>query len=124
MNQSNEAWTDVVEQVKKLGSAVKDHYQTQERDTETEALPEDEVRDALLAIGEIVKAAFATVGDAIKDPEIQEEAKQTAGSFFDALGTTFSELGDDISQGGGVQDSPEQPPAEGAAGSDTSAQED
>ncbi len=49
-------------------------------------------------LGESIRTAFATVGDAIKDPKVQKEARQAAASFFDALGTTFSELGDDISR--------------------------
>lgn len=97
MGQSDEAWNDVGEQLKTLGTMFKSHYQAYEGEDITEAVSDDEVKDALRTLGESVKAAFGTIGDAFADPEIREEARQTAGSFFDALGVTFSELGDDIS---------------------------
>ncbi|MFV1971150.1 MAG: hypothetical protein ACC683_09135 [Acidimicrobiia bacterium] len=97
MSQSEEAWNDVGEQFKKLGSTLKYHYQAQEGVEETEVVSEDEIKDALRTLGESIKRAFATVGDAVKDPEVKEEVRQTAGSLFDALGATFSELADDIS---------------------------
>ncbi len=98
MSQSDEAWNDVGEQFKKLGSMFKHHYEAQERDEGTEVVSEGEVRDAVRSLGESIRTAFATVGDAVTDPEVQEEARQTAASLFDALGATFSELGDDISK--------------------------
>jgi predicted HAD superfamily phosphohydrolase len=98
MSQSEEAWNDVGEQFRKLGSMFKHHYEAQEHDEGTEVVSEGEVRDAVRTLGESIRTAYVTVGDAIKDPEVQEEARQTAGSLFDALGATFSELGDDISK--------------------------
>ena len=47
----------------------------------------------------------------IADQEIRTEARQTAGSFFDALGATFAELGADIAKQRD-QDSPDQPPSD------------
>ncbi len=124
MSQSDEAWNDVVEQVKKLGSMVAHHYQAQEGEAGTEPASKDEVKDALLTLGESVKAAFATVGDAIKNPEVQEEARQTAGAFFAALGRTFSELGDDISRRREKEDSRSAPSPEDAAPPDASEYEE
>ncbi len=120
MSQSDEAWSEVVEQVKKLGSMFAHHYQAQEGQTGAEVVSNDEVKDALLTIGESMKAAFGTVGDAIKDPDVQDEARQTAASFFDALGVTFSELGDDISNLRQVGDSANPESPEEADGPDTS----
>lgn len=97
MGQSDEAWNDVGEQLKKLGFMFKTHYQEYEGEDFTEVVSDAEVKDALRTLGESVKAAFATVGDAFADAEIRDEARQTAGSFFDALGATFSDLGHDIS---------------------------
>jgi Flp pilus assembly pilin Flp len=97
MSRQDEAWNDVCEQFDKLGSMFKSHYEEQGGKEGTESIPEDEIIAAVRTLGESIKTVFATVGDAFNDPDVQEEAKQTAGSFFDALAATFSELGDDIS---------------------------
>jgi hypothetical protein len=97
MSRSDKAWNDVGEQFDRLGSMFKHHYEAQGGEDGAEPISEDEVIDAVRTLGESVKMAFATVGDAFNDPEVQEEARQTTASFFDALGATFSELGDDIS---------------------------
>ena len=65
----------------------------------------------LRTLGDSVKTAFASIGDALADQEIRTEARQTAGSFFDALGATFAELGADIAKQRD-QDSPDQPPSD------------
>ena len=112
MGQSEEAWNEVGEQFKNLGSMLKVHYLAQEGGDRIEVVSDDEVKDALRTLGESLKAAFATVGDAVADPEVRDEARQTAGSFFDALGATFSDLGHDLSKRGEGQDSSGQTPPE------------
>ena len=97
MGQSDETWNEVGDGFKKLGSLFKSHYESQDSEEATEAVSDEEVKDALRTIGDGLKTAFATIGDAVKDPEVQDEAKQTAKSFFDAIGATFAELGDEIS---------------------------
>lgn len=99
MDQSDRAWNNVGEQLMTLGMMVKSHYQAYEGEDFTEVVSDAEVKDAIRTLGESVKAAFSTVGDAVADAEIRDEARQTAGSFFNALGVTFSELGADISSG-------------------------
>lgn len=118
MSQSDETWNEVGEGFKKLGSMFKQHYESQAGKEDSEAVSDEEVKDAIRTIGENLKTAFATVGDAAKDPEVQSEAKQTAKSFFDALGATFADLGDEISkwrEKGKSEEQPstaEEPPAE------------
>jgi hypothetical protein len=102
MSQPDEAWNDVGEQFKRLGSTLKRRYQTSDgrgNSDGLEAPSEDEVKDALRTLSESIKHAFVTVGDAMNDAEIREETRQTAGSFFDALGATFAKLGEDICAG-------------------------
>ena len=94
MSQADEAWNEVGEQFKKLGSMFKQHFETEPEPS----VSEDEVKEAVHTLGESIKTAFSAFGDAVTDPELQEEARQTAGSFFDALGTTFSEVGAEISE--------------------------
>ena len=124
MGQSDEAWNDVGEQLKTLGSMFKVHYQNYEGEDITEVVSDDEVKDALRTLGESVKAAFASIGDAFADAEIRDEARQTAGSFFDALGATFSDLGHDISRRGESEDLLREPPSEEAASPDSSGVEE
>jgi hypothetical protein len=112
MSQSDEAWNDVGEQLKTLGSMFKDHYQAYEGEHITEVVSEDEVKDALRTLGESARAAFGTIGEAFADSEIRDEARQTAGLFFDALGVTFSDLGHDISKRSATENLASQPQPE------------
>jgi hypothetical protein len=97
MSRSDEAWNEVGDHFKKLGSTFKHLYETRDADQQTEPPSDDVVKDALRTLGESVRHAFATVGDAFNDPGVKEETRQAAGLFFDALGATFSGVGDDIS---------------------------
>jgi hypothetical protein len=111
MSRSDEAWTEVGDQFKKLGSTFKRLYETGDVDQQAEPPSDDEVKDALRTLGESVSHAFATVGGAFNDPEVKEESRQAAGLFFDALGATFSGLGDDISSRSETEQRPSPPAA-------------
>jgi hypothetical protein len=124
MSQSDETWNDVGEQFKKLGSMLKYHYRAQEGEEGGEVASEDEVKDAVRAVGESIKAAFATVGEVVRDPEVRDEARETVASFFDALGVTFSELADDISRRRETGDSLDPPLPDEAARVDASEEEE
>lgn len=124
MVQSEEAWNEVGEQFKSLGSMFKVHYLAQQNGDRIDVLSDDEVKDALRILGESLKAAFATVGDAFVDPEVRDEARQTAGSVFDALGATFSNLGHDISKRSESRALPHQPTPVETASPDASRVED
>ena len=108
MGQSDDAWSDVGEQLKTLGSMFKNHYQNHEGEIRVEVVSDDKVKEALHTLGDSVKTTFASIGDAFADQEIRAEARQTASSFFDALGATLSELGAEISKQRD-QESPDQP---------------
>lgn len=96
MSDSDEAWNNVGEQLKNLGSVLRNHYEARHDEDVTEAVSEDEVKEAMRTLGESIKSAFGAVGDAVTDPDLQDVARQTAGSFIEALGATFSELGSEI----------------------------
>ena len=115
MSQSDESWNDVGERFKKLGSMFKQHYEAQDAEEASEAVSDEEVKEAVATLGESIKTAFATVGDAVKDPEVQDEAKQTAKSFFDAIGATFTELGDEFNKSRSKEDDMEPPSRTDAA---------
>ena len=109
MSQSEESWNDVGERFKKLGSMFKQHYEAQDAEGTSEAVSDEEVKEAVATLGESIKTAFATVGDVVKDPEVQDETKQTAKSFFDAIGATFTELGDEFNKWRNKDDNMEPP---------------
>lgn len=98
MSRSEEAWEDVGDQFQKLGSMFRAHFESQESEEATDFMSDDEVTEAVHSFGESIKTAFGAVADAVTDPDVQTEARQTAGSLFEALGTTFSELGAEIAK--------------------------
>jgi len=98
MSESDVAWDNVAEQFKKLGSVFRHHYETREGAEGAEAVSEDEVKEAVRTLGESMKTAFGAVSDAVTDPDLQVEVRQTVGLFFEALGATLSELGTEISE--------------------------
>lgn len=91
MSGSDEAWEDVGEQFKKLGAMFREHYETQR--TEGDG---DEVGEAVRGFGENMRSALGAVIETVTDSEVHEEARDTAGSFLEALGSTFSQLGADL----------------------------
>jgi hypothetical protein len=105
MSQSDQAWSKVAEQLGTVGSLFKYHYQAQESDARPEPASQEEVKDALRTLGESTLAALGTVGDALKDPEVKVEVRETAGLFLDALGLSVSELGADLSKRTGARES-------------------
>ena len=60
-----------------------------------EAAPEEEgVRGALHTVTDALDTALTSVGNAIRDPEVQQSAKEAAKSLLDALGTSFAQVGE------------------------------
>jgi hypothetical protein len=106
MNQSQDAWVEVGDHLKSLGSRLKSHYQAQQGQERPEPTSRQEVKDARKTLGESVTATFGTIGDAVSDPAVTAEARETAGLFLEALGASFSELGADVSRRGepGMED--------------------
>ncbi len=96
MSQMDEAWSDVGERFKRLGSMYREHYRAHEGDPDRETATDEEVAEALRQLGASIRTAFEAAGDTIADPDLKEEARGTASSFFNALGTTFNELGAQI----------------------------
>ena len=96
MSQLDDAWNDVGEQFRKLGSVFKEHYE--DRGVEDAVEVSDEAfEDAMRSVGEGLRAAVGAVGDSINDPELAGDVRDAAGSLFTALGATFSEIGVQIS---------------------------
>ncbi|NND84020.1 MAG: hypothetical protein HKN46_02615 [Acidimicrobiia bacterium] len=89
---TKDAWTSVGDQMKDLGGAFKEHYESDDE----EGSSTDEVKDALRTVGEGLDRLFTAIGNAVRDPEVQEKAKQTGTSVIDAIGTTLGTVADDV----------------------------
>ena len=93
MSRPEEAWEDVGEQFKKLGAMFRDHLEQSKEEREGSAADVDE---AVRGFRDNLQTAFSAMIDTASDPDVHDEARRTAGSFFEALGTTFSQLGSDL----------------------------
>ena len=89
---TKDAWTSVGDQMKELGGAFKERYEAEGE----EGSSTDEVKDALRTVGEGLDRLFTAIGKAVRDPEVQEKAKQTGSSVIDAIGTTLGTVADDV----------------------------
>ena len=103
MSRSEEAWEDVGEQLKKLGSMFRQHYESRGEEG-AGAASEQEVTEAFHTARDSIKTAFGAAIDTVADPDVHEESRQTAAAFFEALGATFSELGTDLRRGSSEDD--------------------
>lgn len=104
MSHTDEAWTEVSVQLRTLGVTIKNHYDEQASLDRDESVSPEEVKDALSTLGESLSTAFDAVGAAFRDPEVTREVKDTAASFFDALGVSFSEIGAGMSSAAGSKE--------------------
>jgi len=93
MGELEDSWQSVAGEFRTLGYAFRDHYKA----TKDEADPgpsEEEVRNALHTVTEAVDTALTSVGKAVRDPNVQKNAKDAATSLVEALGDTFTQLGE------------------------------
>lgn len=104
MSSSEEAWSEVAEHLRTLGSVVVDRAGA-EGEGSAESVPSnDEFKEAVRVIGERAGAAFGSLTESIRDPEVRAEAEETTSAFLRAVGVSFSELGSQLSDlASGVQ---------------------
>lgn len=124
MSQSDQAWNEVAEQLRTVGSMLKSHYRAQETDSRPDPPSQEEVKDTLRILGESATAALGTIGDVLKDPAVRVEVRETAGLFFDALGGSLSELGADLSTRTATAESAGRPSSEAAVQSSDPEEQD
>lgn len=106
MSSSEEAWSEVAEHLRTLGSVVMDRAgDGAEDEGSAESVPSnDEFKEAVRVIGERAGAAFGSLTESIRDPEVRAEAEETTSAFLRAVGVSFSELGSQLSNlASGVQ---------------------
>jgi hypothetical protein len=101
MAESKAAWDKVGEDFRDLGRQVKQHYDQRPRPgsdiqeaQEGQGAPAADRRkvdDTLEKLRDSLEQAFSALGDAVRDPQVGEQAKKAAGSLNDALTATFAE---------------------------------
>jgi hypothetical protein len=98
MAESKAAWDKVGEDFRDLGRQVKQHYDQRPRPgsdvQEGQGAPAADRRkvdDALEKLRDSLEQAFSALGDAVRDPQVGEQARKAAGSLNDALTATFAE---------------------------------
>lgn len=90
MSDSQDAWNKVGSEFTSLGGRFKDHYRKAPSDDQAE------VKKGLEALMESMDKAFDSLGKAVRDPGVRDDAKKAGNAFVEAIGATFSELGDAI----------------------------
>lgn len=87
------AWGRVSEQFASLGDQLRRRYDEREGE---EGRTRETVQEALRSLGDAAERLAATVSSAVRDPDIQAEARRAATSLIDALGMTFSRVTGDV----------------------------
>lgn len=88
------AWNRVSEQFASLGESLRRRYDEEDEADRPEGAV-DSVTEALRTLGDAAERLAGTVGGAIRDPEVQANARSAASSLVDALGLTFSRITDE-----------------------------
>ena len=115
MGETDQTWQNVGEKFTELGRKFREHYEArgetveapQEEVLEEEILdeetPEEESSDlkqAMETIGDGLERVFGSIGDSLQDDDVKDQARSAFSSLLDAIGETFSELGDEVRQMG------------------------
>lgn len=88
--ETKRAWDDVGTGCTELGGKLRTHFEQVRHDDATEAT------EALRKLVDAVGDAFEAVGHAARDPSMRTEARKVAGTFTNALGATFTDVGDEV----------------------------
>ncbi len=102
MERSEAAWQRVGEQFSALGEGFKRHQE--QVGEEPAASQEEGVAEALRTLAEAVDRMATSVGNALRDPNVQRDAKYATNALLEALGTSFSQLGGELRQRVGKKD--------------------
>lgn len=86
------AWETVADRLEALGLKLKLHFE----ETESANRPAKEVSEALARLGTAIEATFLSIGAAVKDPAVREDANNLATALGDALADTLSEAGQEL----------------------------
>src|SRR5688572_31299301 len=85
-------WDDVSEDFLRVGGHLKRHFESSGA-----SKPEsDDIRQALREAVDALSKAAEALGNAVRDPQVQADARKAAKTFADAVSTTVGELGQKI----------------------------
>jgi ElaB/YqjD/DUF883 family membrane-anchored ribosome-binding protein len=62
------------------------------------ASPWEKVDDALKQLSDALDAAFTSIGETLRDPDLRAQVKETANSLASAVSTTVHDVTDDVKQ--------------------------
>ncbi|MBT8207990.1 MAG: hypothetical protein KJO18_06940, partial [Acidimicrobiia bacterium] len=99
---TQDAWGKVGNEFTSLGERFKDHYRKTTSDDAAE------VKKGLDAFAQSLDRAVDSLGKAIRDPQVRDDAKKAGNAIVDAIGASITELGAVISSK--VDDSSESDP--------------
>ena len=114
---SQDTWTDVKGKVEGLGLKLKLHLEQEEDATDDTAKPGD-TKAAFEEFGEKLQDAFASFGNAAKDPAVRADVKEIGLLLKDALQESLANVGAEV--GGKMKKAGDKM---GQTGSDPSADE-
>ncbi|HET6914948.1 MAG TPA: hypothetical protein VFH56_02545 [Acidimicrobiales bacterium] len=86
------AWETVADRLEALGLKLKFHFE----EAEAANHPAKEVSEAFARLGTAIESTFYSVGAAVKDPAVRDDATNLATALGDALADTLSEAAQEL----------------------------
>ena len=85
-------WETVADRLEALGLKLKLHFE----EAEAANHPAKEVSEAFARLGTAIESTFYSVGAAVKDPAVRDDANNLATALGDALADTLSEAAQEL----------------------------
>jgi len=85
---ADDEWSEVGDQFRRLGQRLKGHF---EQHVETS---QEEAQQALQRLADAVDQGLQSIGSAVRDPGVQDDAKALGRSFADALSASLGKFGE------------------------------
>ena len=92
------SWDEVREQFASLAESFRKHLKqvSEQPQGERSDASRKDAKEALRTLADAADRLAQSAESAVRDPQAREDARQAATSLRDALGSTFSELGEEI----------------------------
>lgn len=90
MNDATAGWNELGNRLSALGLKLKLHWGQAQSDDDEAA------QAALRRLADAIEDAFDAVGNAAKDPAVQDDVRQTGQALLDALSASFAEVSDGL----------------------------
>jgi len=97
-DETKQAWNEVASEFSGLGLKLKLHLEAARADRDAQDDVGHRVVPALDRLARAIDDAFDAVGEAAKDEAVREDVRKVGRTLSDALGATFSEVGDDLNR--------------------------